>query len=128
MPWYGGTAARRTGAAALRRPGLTLAAPAPRYAPGVRRNLHCAALATALLALLALATPAAAAEQHDGGEGLWGETSDKVITNAGFLLMIFFVLFIFTMSMIQWRLDKRKDERKRAEKARRARADARGGW
>jgi hypothetical protein len=30
--------------------------------------------------------------------------------------------------MIQWRLDKRKDARKAAEKARRARADVRGGW
>ena len=32
------------------------------------------------------------------------------------------------MSMIQWRLEKRKDARKRAAKARAARADVRGGW
>jgi ABC-type transport system involved in Fe-S cluster assembly fused permease/ATPase subunit len=37
-------------------------------------------------------------------------------------------LFIFTMSMIQWRLEKRKDARKAAAKARAARADVRGGW
>ena len=30
--------------------------------------------------------------------------------------------------MIQWRLDKRKDARKAAAKARNARADVRGGW
>jgi hypothetical protein len=30
--------------------------------------------------------------------------------------------------MIQIRLDKRKDARKKAEKARKARADLRGGW
>jgi hypothetical protein len=30
--------------------------------------------------------------------------------------------------MIQWRLDKRKERRMAAEKARRARADMRGGW
>ena len=65
---------------------------------------------------------------HDGGEGLYGETNDKVVTNAGFILIAFFPLFIFTMSMIQWRLDKRKERRKAAEKARRARADMRGGW
>ena len=78
------------------------------------------------LALLALTAPAAVA--HDGGEGLWGETNDKVVTNAGFVLIAFFPLLVFTLSMIQWRLDKRKDARKRAAKARRVRADLRGGW
>ncbi len=65
---------------------------------------------------------------HDGGEGLWGETNDKVVTNAGFFLIAFFPLFIFAMSVIQWHLDKRKDRRKAAAKARSARADLRGGW
>jgi hypothetical protein len=81
------------------------------------------------LTLIALTAPAAlAAEGHDGGEGLWGETDDKVITNAGFFLIAFFPLFILTMSLIQGGLDKRKERRKAAEKARRARADQRGGW
>jgi hypothetical protein len=92
----------------------------------MRRTLHTALLT---LTLLALTAPVAlATEGHDGGEGLWGETNDKVITNAGFFLIAFFPLFIFTMSMIQGTLDKRKDRRKAAEKARRARADQRGGW
>ena len=87
-------------------------------------------LRTALLTLtfFALMAPVALAGEHDGGEGWWGETNDKVITNAGFVLIAFFPLLIFTLSLIQWRLDKRKDERKAAEKARRARADVRGGW
>jgi hypothetical protein len=81
------------------------------------------------LALLLLTAPVAlASEGHDGGEGWWGETNDKVITNAGFILMAFFVGFVFVMSLIQGALDKRKDRRKAAEKARRARADMRGGW
>jgi hypothetical protein len=83
---------------------------------------------TTLLALTLLVVTAPAALAHDGGEGLWGETNDKVITNAGFVLIAFFPLFVFVMSMIQWRLDKRKDERKKAAKARAARADVRGGW
>jgi hypothetical protein len=83
---------------------------------------------TALLTLSLLALTAPAAIAHDGGEGLWGETNDKVITNAGFILIAFFPLFVFMMSMIQWRLDKRKDARKRAAKARAARSGLRGGW
>ena len=51
-----------------------------------------------------------------------------MITNAGFFLIAFFPLFIFAMSMLQWRLDKRKEGRKKAAKARAARADQRGGW
>ena len=92
----------------------------------MRRTLH-----TTLLSLVLLATTAPiafAAEGHDGGEGLWGETNDKVITNAGFFLIAFFPLFVFAMSMLQGHLDKRKERRKAAEKARRARADMRGGW
>ena len=89
----------------------------------MRRTVQTLLLATALVAANAGAAPA-----HDGGEGWWGETNDKVITNAGFILIAFFPLFIFTMSMIQWRLEKRKDARKAAAKARAARADVRGGW
>jgi hypothetical protein len=91
----------------------------------MRRSVHTVLLT---LSLLALTAPVALAEGHDGGEGLWGETNDKVITNAGFILIAFFPLFIFVMSMIQGTLDKRKDRRKAAAKARQARADQRGGW
>jgi preprotein translocase subunit SecG len=82
----------------------------------------------ASLCLLALAAPSALATGHDGGEGLWGETNDKVITNAGFVLIVFFPLLALVLTLIQSSLDKRKDRRKAAEKARKARADLRGGW
>jgi hypothetical protein len=83
---------------------------------------------TVLLTIALLAASAQVALAHDGGEGTYGETNDKVVTNAGFILIAFFPLFVFVMSMIQWRLDKRKDARKAAAKARTARADLRGGW
>ena len=86
------------------------------------------ALKTSLLTLALLAVAAPAAFAHDGGEGWWGETNDKVVTNAGFILIAFFPLFILVMSLLQWKLDKRKDARKKAAKARVARADVRGGW
>lgn len=74
---------------------------------------------------LALAAPAFA---HDGGEGWWGETNDRVVTNAGFLIIGGLPLLIFLFSLIQWRLDKRKDDRKRAAKARTTSPSWRGGW
>ena len=86
------------------------------------------AFRTTLLTLVVLAATAPAALAHDGGEGWYGETNDQVITNAGFVLIAFFPLFIFVMSFVQGRLEKRKDARKAAAKARSARADVRGGW
>jgi hypothetical protein len=86
-----------------------------------------AALLTAASATLLVLAPAALA--HDGGEGWYGVTDDKVTTNAGFILIAFFPLFIFVMSMIQWRLDKRKERRKKAHKALAGDERAwRGGW
>ena len=89
----------------------------------MRRTLQLLSL-TALL--FALSAPFALA--HDGGEGWYGETDDKVVTNAGFIIIAAVPLTIFLLSMLQRTLDKRKDARKRAAKARRARADMRGGW
>jgi hypothetical protein len=92
----------------------------------MRRSLQLFAL-TALA--LALSAPAAlAAEGHDGGEGWWGETNDKIVTNAGFIIIVAFPTLVFLLSMLQYSLDKRKDARKAAAKARHARADLRGGW
>ena len=92
----------------------------------MRRSLHLLALTAVSLALSA--PVALAAEGHDGGEGWWGETNDKVVTNAGFIIIAAFPVLIMVLSVTQSRLDKRKDKRKAAAKARRARADLRGGW
>ena len=61
---------------------------------------------------LALAAPALA---HDNGEGLVGETNDKIITFFSLGLVVFFFLVVRTGSYIQHRLDKRKNARKAAE-------------
>jgi preprotein translocase subunit SecG len=85
-------------------------------------------LAAGLTALVSLALLAPAAIAHDGGQGLYGETDDKVVTNAGFILIIFFPLFILLMSLLQARLDKRKEARKAAHQAGEASGEPRGGW
>jgi hypothetical protein len=81
----------------------------------------------ALLALLALALAPAAMAYNDG-RGFYGATDDKVVTDAGLILIVFFPVFIFTMSKLQKRLDKRKDARKAAHKAQLGDARWRGGW
>jgi hypothetical protein len=80
--------------------------------------------ASVLLAVTALLVFAVPVFANDGGEGTYGETNDKVVTNAGFIIIAFFPLFIFAMSMLQWRLEKRKQARKSASKVH----TPNGGW
>jgi hypothetical protein len=85
-----------------------------------------AALPAILVALLVLA-PAALA--HDGGQGWYGETNDKVVTNAGFILIVFFPLFVLFASLLQAALDRRKARRKQIQKSlAREQEHWRGGW
>ena len=86
-----------------------------------------ATLVTSCLLLLVL-VPAALADAPDGGTGTYGEADDKVVTNAGFIVIAFFPTLILLLSLLQWRLDKRRDARKAAAKRRRASADWSGGW
>ena len=61
--------------------------------------------AVALAAFLAAASPALAAD----GVGLWGPTDDKVVTYWGFGVMVFFVVLVTVLSLIQIRLESRKE-------------------
>jgi peptidoglycan biosynthesis protein MviN/MurJ (putative lipid II flippase) len=92
----------------------------------MRRARLISALTTFTVALLTLAPEALA--RQTGGQGFYGETNDKVITNAMFLTIIFFPTIIIVFSLIQWRLDKRKHARMDAAKRRAANVDWRGGW
>jgi hypothetical protein len=78
------------------------------------------------VAVLAVAAPAALAQ--NSGEGTYGEAGDLVVTNAGFILIAAFPLFIFLMSLLQWRLDKRKAAKKKAAKAAGGARRWEGGW
>ena len=84
-------------------------------------------LMTTIASLLALGLLMAPSALASDGRGLYGATNDKVVTDAGFILIIFFPLFVLLMSRLQARLEKRKDARKAAEKALHE-TDPHGGW
>lgn len=91
----------------------------------MRNRLFAKIFTLALLLSLALAPAASAAND---GRGFYGPTNDKVVTDAGFILIVFFPTFIFVMSMLQAKLDKRKEARKAAHKALRNDPRWHGGW
>lgn len=70
------------------------------------------AAATTLLVSLALAAPALAS---DNGEGILGETDDRLVTFICLGLVVGITIFVTLASALQARLDKRKDQRKAAE-------------
>ena len=75
--------------------------------------------ATALVTQLYLAAPPLAA---DDGEGLAGETNDKIITFFALGVILFFTLVIILGSLLQNALQKRKDARMEAHRR------GRHGW
>ena len=76
------------------------------------------ALVTVIATQLALAAPALA----KNGEGLAGETNDKVITFFCLGLVIFFIAVIILGTIVQGRLERRKDAKKAARRRQRV------GW
>ena len=68
-----------------------------------------------VLVLAAWLVPAAAAYAGDNGEGLYGETDDKVVTFFALGVVIFFAVFVILASALQAFLDKRKEQRKAVE-------------
>jgi CHASE3 domain sensor protein len=58
----------------------------------------------------------------DNGEGLVGETDDKIITFFSLGVVVFFVLVVIALASLQHFLERRKEQRKAAELRRRV------GW
>ena len=68
-----------------------------------------ATLVAAASVLLSLAPVAMAAD----GVGLWGRTDDKVVTYWGFGAIVFFTVLVIVLSLIQIRLEGRKERLRR---------------
>jgi hypothetical protein len=83
----------------------------------MKRLCRIAAVAAlAVVAMLAMAPAALAAD----GVGLYGRTDDKVVTFFAFGVMGFFVILVIVATIIQTRLDGRKDRaREELERLRR---------
>jgi type VI protein secretion system component VasF len=71
-----------------------------------RRLGRLLSLLAMAIAMLAAVAPAALAAD---GVGLWGRTDDKVVTYWGFGVMVFFVALVIVLSLIQIRLESRKE-------------------
>jgi hypothetical protein len=79
---------------------------------GVKLPSRAARIAAAVLAaltMLLLAVPAALA---DNGVGLAGPVTDKTVTFFCFGVIAFFAVLVIVLSLIQGRLERRKEERR----------------
>jgi len=74
---------------------------------GPRKSLRrlAAALVMVAAAMLALSPSALAAD----GEGLWGRTTDFDVTMWGFAVIALFIILPIVLSIIQYKLDTRKE-------------------
>jgi len=66
----------------------------------------------ALLSFLALSLALAPVALADNGVGLAGPTTDKTVTFFCFGVIFFFVALVVVMSLIQGKLEKRKERRR----------------
>jgi hypothetical protein len=76
----------------------------------ISRLIRLVAVAAATLAFVLALAPAAIAAD---GVGLWGRTDDKVITFFAFAVMAFFAVLVTVLSLIQIRLESRKERIRR---------------
>jgi hypothetical protein len=75
-----------------------------------------------MLALVLWLLAAAPAFAGDNGQGLVGETDDKLVTFFSFGVIAFFTVLVIVLSLLQGSLEKRKERRKATELRRRV------GW
>lgn len=66
----------------------------------------------ALISILAMMLVAAPLALADNGVGLAGPTTDKTVTFFCFGVLAFFVVLVVGMSLIQGKLEKRKERRR----------------
>ena len=81
-------------------------------APGCARFPPVKRTVAALLSIWALMLVAAPAALADEGVGLAGPTTDKTVTFFCFGVIAFFAALVIVLSLIQNKLEKRKEQRR----------------
>src|SRR6266540_3719598 len=82
--------------------------------PGRVPHMRARALTAFLLGLAAALVLAAPAMAGNNGEGLAGETDDKLVTFFSLGVIVFFVLVVVFGTIVQSALERRKQEKKAA--------------
>src|SRR5438132_9284119 len=96
-------------------PSPLMVGPAGRVRPALAcRSVRRASIMLLSLALLAALVLAPAAVAENDGRAYYGATDDKVVTKAGFITIAFFPVLVLGLTLIQRRLEKRKEARKAA--------------
>jgi hypothetical protein len=72
-------------------------------------------IAAALVVLCSSLLMAAPAFAGDNGEGLVGETDDRIITFFSLGVVVFFAVLVVLLSALQGALERRKEARKASE-------------
>lgn len=80
--------------------------------PGVKAPSRCSRVAAVVCAALLSMLVAAPAALAENGVGLAGPTTDKTVTFFCFGVIAFFALLPIVLSLIQARLEKRKEMRR----------------
>jgi hypothetical protein len=75
----------------------------------VRSVSRAARLALVLMVALTVALLVAPVAMGADGEGTYGRTDDKVVTFAAFIVMGFFAVLVTVLSLIQIRLESRRE-------------------
>jgi len=83
-----------------------------RHAPGCGRFRRVKRTLAALISILALMLVAAPVALADNGTGLAGPTTDKTVTFFCLGVLGFFAILVIALSVIQGRLERRKELRR----------------
>lgn len=88
------------------------APPACARLPGVKAPSRRLRLTTAICAAVTMLLATAPAAFAENGVGLAGPTTDKTVTFFCFGVIAFFAILVIAMSLIQGKLEKRKERRR----------------
>jgi hypothetical protein len=86
------------------------------------------ATSSALTSIAVLAPAAMASDRITGGEGWYGETTDKIVTNFGLAIIVLLPALLIVLSILQHRKEEREYQHLEAKHNRADLEEWQGGW